>query len=44
MAEGMERVENLKAKRRWDVWAGFSGRCVAVQLDRGAGDGNFFEL
>jgi hypothetical protein len=33
VAEGMEGVENLAAERRWDVWAWFTRRGIAVQLD-----------
>jgi len=33
VAEGMQVVEDLTAERRWDVWARFTRRGVAVQLD-----------
>ena len=32
VAEGMQGVEDLKAER-WDVWARFTRRGVAVQFD-----------
>jgi hypothetical protein len=33
VAEGVQGVEDLTAERRWDVWARFTIRGVAVQLD-----------
>ena len=33
VAEGMQGVEDLMAERGWDVWARFTRRGVAVQLD-----------
>jgi len=33
VAEGMQGVEDLTAERGWDVWARFTRRGVAVQLD-----------
>jgi len=33
VAEGMQEVEDLTAERGWDVWARFTRRGVAVQLD-----------
>ena len=33
VAEGMQGVEDMTAERRWDVWARFTRRGVAVQLD-----------
>jgi hypothetical protein len=29
----MQGVEDLEVERRWDVWARFTRRGVAVQLD-----------
>jgi hypothetical protein len=33
VAEGVQGVEYLTEERRRDVWAWFTRRCVAVQLD-----------
>jgi len=33
VAEGVKGVENLETEVRWDVWARFARRGIAVQLD-----------